>query len=539
MMTESKGSILVVDDDPGAIELLTAILESDGHQVQAADTGKLALISVAAQPPELILLDIQMPVMDGYEVCRQLKQTEHGRQIPIVFISVSREQREWAEALEIGAVDFISKPIRRDELLARVRTHLELGRLRNDLETRIHQRTAELHAAVEQLKLEIAERERSELAARESEDRFRRVANAAPVIIWKSDECNQVDFRNDYAAEFTGKTTQELTCDHWVEVIHPEDLERQQAGYSQNMGNRLDFQIEYRIRRADGEYRQMLDKGKPRFLPNGQFVGYVGIIIDLTDIKHSQERAFAAQNLENLRVLSAGIAHDFNTLLGAVLGEADLALSDMQPDEHGRDNLERIVGLAKRSAGIVRLLSTYAGDPSAVDEPQLVDLTLVVHELVPHLKASISRQAEVRTNLAPKLPSIRAKTLQVRQVVLNLILNALEALDGGKGVVTLTTSLADFRLGVGSFTPRSLPPGIYVRLEVSDTGRGMTEDVVTRVFDPYYSTKFPGRGLGLAAVQGIIRSFGGTIGVRSTPGEGSTFEVLLPCAASGGPAAAN
>lgn len=528
-MSASYGTILVVDDDSGAAELLTSILAGQGYRVQQADTGKLALISVAAQPPELILLDLKMPVMDGYEVCRRLRETDEGRRVPIMFISASRERSEWAEGLAIGAVDFICKPVDPDELLARVRTHLELGRLRADLESRVEQRTAELHAAIEQLKLEVAERQRSELAAHESEARFRRVANTAPVIIWTSNELNCVDFRNDYAAEFTGWTKEELACDRWVEVVHPDDRGNHQLSYSKHMGARTGFQLEYRIRRADGEYRQMLDKATPGFLPNGQFTGYVGIIIDVTDLKHSQERAFAAQNLEHLRVLSAGIAHDFNTLLGAILGEADLALSDMQPDAPGRDNIDRIVGLAKRSAGIVRLLSAYAGDPSAAVDPPLVDLTAIVQELVPLLRPSISRQAAIRTNLAPRLPSIRAKTLQLRQVVLNLILNAVEALDGGTGVVTVTTSVADFNAGVPDRAREQLPAGSYVRLEVSDTGRGMSEEVVARVFDPYYSTKFPGRGLGLAAVQGIIRSCGGTIDVRSTPAVGSTFEVLVPC----------
>jgi PAS domain S-box-containing protein len=530
-MSDNYGRILVVDDESRAIELLTSILEGEGYEVQAADSGKLALISIAAQPPELILLDVKMPMMDGFEVCRRLKETEHGRRIPIVFVSALKEPHTWVEGLAIGAVDFVSKPFKREVLLARIRTHLELGRLRADLEARVAQRTAELHSAIEQLKLEVTERRRSELASRESEARFRRLANAAPVIIWKSNEDNCVHFRNEYAQEFTGRTEEEITGDHWAEVVHPDDLEGQQSAYSQNMRAGREFQLEYRIRRKDGEYRTMLDKGTPRFLPNGAFIGYVGIIIDLTDIKHSQEQAFAAQNLENLRVLAAGIAHDFNTLLGAVLGEADLALSDMPPDVPGSGNIEKIVALAKRAAGIVRLLMAYVGDPSAGSALEFVDVTSVVQELVPHLKTSISRHAEIRTHLAPRLPSIRAKALQIRQVVLNLILNALEALDGGKGIVTITTSIADLSSSCEAVR-KGLPAGSYIRLEVSDTGHGMTETVQDRVFDPYYSTKFLGRGLGLAAVQGIIRSHGGVIAVRSAPGKGSTFEVLLPDAST-------
>jgi PAS domain S-box-containing protein len=526
-MSGGQGTILIVDEDPRAVVMLTSILEGQGYRVHQVDTGELALISVTAQPPELILLDVSMQAMDGFEVCRRLKDTEQGRHVPIIFISASREHCDWAKCMAAGVVDFITKPFRPDELLARVRTHLERGRLR-DLESRVEPRTVELHTATEQLTLAAVERQRSELAAHEGEALFRRVANTAPVIIWTSNEHNCVDFCNAYASEFTGRNAEELVCGSWAGVVHPDDIGRHQHSYHENMGARNAFQLEYRIRRADGEYRQMLDKATPGFLPNGQFTGYVGIIIDITDVKQTQERAFAAQNLENLRVLSAGIAHDFNTILGSVLGEADLALSDMSADSPGFDNVTRIVALAKRSASIVRLLSAYAGDPLANVEPQLVNLTSVVQELTPHLKTSVSRKAEIRTNLEPRLPTVLAKTLQIRQVVLNLILNAIEALNGQKGVVTVTTSVAHFSVSVPSRNGVELPPGRYVRLEVSDTGQGMSQDVMARVFDPYYSTKFPGSGLGLAAVQGIIRSYAGAVNVRSTPAVGSTFEVLLP-----------
>ena len=124
-----RGTILAVDDDPKALSLLMSVLGEQGYQVQPADSGRLALISVAAQPPDLILLDLRMPGMDGFEVCRRIKQTEGGRRVPVIFLSASRDIEEWVEGLELGAADFISKPFRREELLARVRTQIELGRL--------------------------------------------------------------------------------------------------------------------------------------------------------------------------------------------------------------------------------------------------------------------------------------------------------------------------------------------------------------------------------------------------------------------------
>lgn len=528
-MTNSKGLVLAVDDDSQALALLIGVLEEEGYQVQPADSGKLALVSAAANPPELILLDVRMPGMGGFEVCRRIKETEEGRCIPLMFVSSSNDKEEWAEGLALGAVDFISKPFQREELLARVRTHMELGRLQARLETRVAQRTAELHNAIELLRLEVAERRHAEQVALESEARFRHIANAAPVIIWTSDWDNRVDFRNEYTQQFTGRTAEELAGDRWAEVVHPEDRERRQRTLSEAMAARRRFQEEFRVRRADGEYRWMLNLATPRFLPDGEFAGYVGIVTDLTDVKRSQERAFATQNLENLRVLSAGIAHDFNTLIGAIFGEADLALSDMAPDSPGQGNVERIVDVAKRAAGIVRLLLAYAGDRSDTAVPELIDLNAVVQEIVPHLKVSLLR-AEICTSLAGKLPALLARPLQIRQVVLNLILNAVESLDGQKGRVTVTTSPVQISQYLTDGDFQGLPDGSYVKLEVSDTGCGISEEVRARVFDPYFSTKSLGRGLGLAAVHGIIRSHGGIISARSRPGEGSTFEVLLPSA---------
>jgi PAS domain S-box-containing protein len=513
-----QGTILAVDDDTRALELLAVVLGEEGYRVQPADSGRLALISFAAQTPDLILLDLRMPDVDGLELCRRVKQTEEGRRTPVIFLSASNDVDEWVEALATGAVDFISKPFRREELVARVRAHVELSRLQSTLEVRVAQRTAELRNAIEQLQLEAAERRKATAALRESEQRFRQIANAAPVIIWTSCADNRVDFRSEYAHAFTGRTLEQLAGDGWDSVIHADDLERHHSTYAQSMAARVKFQLECRILRADGEHRWMLDRGIPRFLPDGEFAGYAGILVDITDMKHAQEQALAARNLENLRVLSAGIAHDFNTLIGSIFGETDLALSDMAPDAPGRDSVERIGGIAKRAADIVHLLSLYAGDPYDGAERELTDLSAVVREIVPHLKTCVLQGTEFHTTLDPRLPSVWAKSREIRQVVLNIIINAVEALGGKKGSVAVTTASVD------------LAEGRFVKLEVSDTGNGMTETVQARMFDPYYSTKFLGRGLGLAAVQGIIRLHSGRISARSSPGGGSTFEVLLPVA---------
>jgi DNA-binding response OmpR family regulator len=150
-MEDGNGRVLVVDDDPEALALLVETLSGAGYRVQPADSGNLALVSIAARPPELILLDVRMPLMDGFEVCRRLRESADGRRIPVMLVSGSTDRGEWARGLELGAVDFVSKPFLREELLARVQTHLELGRLRSHLEMSVQKRTAELSEALRQL----------------------------------------------------------------------------------------------------------------------------------------------------------------------------------------------------------------------------------------------------------------------------------------------------------------------------------------------------------------------------------------------------
>jgi len=527
-MSESVATILVVDDDPATLALLAGILERKGFRVQPADSGKLALSSIAAHAPDLLLLDVRMPDMDGFEVCRRLRATEAGRLVPVMFVSASRDADEWVEGLSLGAVDFISKPFHPEELIARVRTHVELNRLRTNLELLVSQRTAALQAANDLMRLEIEERQRAEEALRESERRFRHIANAAPVMIWTSDANHHIDFWNEHTVKFSGIPMGQLMSEQGAHLIHPEDREKHLGEIQRAMQNRERFEAEYRVRRSDGEYRHVLNLGTPRLLDHGEFAGYVGIVFDLTDIRKSQERAMRAQSLENLRVFSAGIAHDFNTLIGVIFGEVDLALGEMPEDSPGRDNIERINSIAKRAAEIVRLLMAYVGDPYDPAVLDLVDLSSVVREIVPYLKGSFVKRAEIQIDIAEKLPSIRANMTQMRLMVLHLIMNAIESLSGEPGRVTVSAGVREMGAGLTEADGNGLPKGRCVKLEISDTGHGMTEEIHGRIFDPYYTTKLPGRGLGLAAVQGIVRSHGGAILSQTTEGRGTTFQVLLP-----------
>ena len=257
--------------------------------------------------------------------------------------------------------------------------------------------------------------------------------------------------------------------------------------------------------------------------PTGRIYRLVGACVDTTDFRRSQEDALARQKLESLGVLAAGIAHDFNNLLGTILAEAELAEAELASGSSPDQSLRSIKVVSTRAGEIVRELMVFAGQ----DEANFcaVDLARLVEEMLELLKVSIAKHATLEVDLPEDLPFIRANAVQIRQVVMNLITNASEALGENEGVISVGIASVEGQDTPGNNSPRNES----LRLTVSDTGIGMTPEVLSRIFDPFFTTKFAGRGLGLAAVQGIIRSHGGTIDVTSQPGLGSRFEILLPC----------
>jgi PAS domain S-box-containing protein len=375
--------------------------------------------------------------------------------------------------------------------------------------------------------LDITGRKQAETALRESEELFRNLADTAPVMMWMSGVDKLCTFFNKTWLSFTGRTLEQELGNGWAEGIHPDDAERCYAGYCSAFDARVDFHIEYRMRRADGAYRWLLCSGVPHFAPGGAFAGYIGSDIDITDLKRAQVEDAERQKLESLGALTSGIAHDFNNLLGSVLADAELAELEAATGSSPVEHIHRIRAVAVRAAEIVRELMIYSGQDQA--DLGSVDLSRLVEEMLELLKVSISKHAILRTDLRSALPSVRGNAAQIRQIVMNLIINASEALGEKDGVIHVATSFAGRNLP--SFAGTNLPQGDYLCLTVADTGSGIGPEQQARIFDPFFTTKFAGRGLGLAVVQGIVRAHAGAIHLSSTPGQGSIFQIFLPCAA--------
>jgi two-component system, cell cycle sensor histidine kinase and response regulator CckA len=244
--------------------------------------------------------------------------------------------------------------------------------------------------------------------------------------------------------------------------------------------------------------------------------------------RRMEEQMLHAQKLESLGVLAGGIAHDFNNILMSIIGNADLALMRINKESPAVENLRQIELASARAADLAKQMLAYSGKGRFVVENH--DLNGLLEEMLHMLEVSISKKAVLRLNLSQPLPTVEVDATQVRQIVMNLVINASEAIGERSGVIAITTGCMDCDKNYlkNVWLSENIGEGLYVYLEVADTGSGMTKETLARLFDPFFTTKFSGRGLGMAAVLGIVKGHKGAIRVYSEPGKGSTFKILLP-----------
>jgi two-component system cell cycle sensor histidine kinase/response regulator CckA len=348
---------------------------------------------------------------------------------------------------------------------------------------------------------------------------------------------------NGRMCEITGYTMDEINARGWYQSLYPDpDVQKRAMARMARMREGDDIVgEEWEIVRKDGAKR-IVTISTSVIRSAGDQAHVLALIHDLTERRRADEerRELEAQvqhtqKLESLGVLAGGIAHDFNNLLMSMLGNADLALLDLPVASPARDRISDIESTARRAADLCRQMLAYSGKGRFVIE--LLDLAKVITEISRMLEVSISKRAVLRLNFADNLPMVRADATQVRQVIMNLITNASEALGEKNGVISISTGAMDCDRAYlrETFLDEGLAEGRYVYLEVADTGCGMDEETRKKIFEPFFTTKFTGRGLGMAAVLGIVRGHRGAIKVYSEPKRGTTVKVLLPAA----PAAAD
>ncbi|MCX6539653.1 MAG: PAS domain S-box protein [Acidobacteria bacterium] len=375
---------------------------------------------------------------------------------------------------------------------------------------------------------DITERKEAEQALRQSEERFRLLADSSSEAIVISDGGVVVD-ANPQVAAMLGLKPDEVIGRHVLEFATPEAV----SEIEKRLASEEYAPYQTVLRRSDGTQFPVDVRG--RFLQSGSRRLRLAVIHDLTESRRGEDDRVAlerqvqhSQKLESLGVLAGGIAHDFNNLLVAMLGNLELALDDLPPQSDVRPYLRDAESAAKRAAALTAKLLAYSGRGRFEVRP--MDINAVITEMSSTIRSAVRRSIRFDMKLGADVPIVEGDPTQVHQLVMNLIVNAAEAIGDAAGNITLTTGAREWTREElrGGHVPDVAAAGPFVFLTISDTGSGMDQTVKARLFEPFFTTKFTGRGLGMAAVLGILRAHKGTIFVESEPGQGATVTVLFP-----------
>lgn len=510
--TRMVGVMIDVSERKQAEEALRA---SELRYRTLAETSGVGIWQVSPSG-ETIYANPAMCALLGYRDLNELR--EHPYESFFARESLRRIHREHRRRTE-GLASSYEVTITRPD--GTTRTAIAYGAPLFDSDGALHSRLGTF--------VDVTERKQAEEALREIESRFRQLTDNINEVFWLLDADTRVLVYASPAFErMWGFSLEEAAADpmHWQQAVHPDDRENVRALVADPPSD--SFSNEFRLQRADGELRWVRNRAFPVRDGEGRIFRYAGIMEDITDRKEFERHLQHSQKLESLGVLAGGIAHDFNNLLLGILGNADLALLELSPTSPGRKYIEDAVKICQRAAELCNQMLAYSGKGKFVIET--IDLCGLVQEMSHLLEVSISKKAVLKYNFASNLPAIEGDATQIRQVIMNLITNASDALEEKSGVIVVSTGAmhCDREYLSETFLDEALEEGDYVYFEVADNGCGMSRETRARVFDPFFTTKFTGRGLGLAAVLGIVRAHHGAIKVYSEQGHGSTVKVLFP-----------
>lgn len=511
--------VLVIDDNPDHRELVGARVRKAYPDAEIVEIIRQSMLDekLKESAPDLVLTDYRLHWSDGLRVLAQIKKAHP--ETPVIMVTDTGSEEIAAAGMKGGLADYILK----DHL-----QRLPIA-IRESMEKLVLRQRAERERG--QLIREQAARAEAEAGER----RYRSLAEAIPQIVWTADAGGRFDYYNKRWFEYSGLTEGEsFDHDSWKHILHPDDNEAALTRWRTAVQTGEGYEIECRFRRAsDGAFRWHLCRAIPVRNPDGGVTKWFGTCTDIDDQRRSGEAMREAQKLESIGLLAGGVAHDFNNLLTGILGNASLMLETVPPGHALRGLLENVVAASERAADLTRQLLAYSGKGRYFVEP--VDLSQLVREIGTLIQSSIPKKVALRLELAEDLPLTEVDPTQIRQLVMNLVLNGAEAIGEERGgVVTVSTffqPVDDIYLASVEFSLNGIEPGDYVAVRVADDGCGMDDSVRQRIFDPFFTTKFTGRGLGLAAALGIVRGHHGSIRIQSAPGRGSVFEILIPATA--------
>jgi PAS domain S-box-containing protein len=517
LTTPLEARILVVDDDERNAFAAVQALEELGHELIVARSGEEALRRLLTEEFAVILLDLHMPGMDGYETAELIRMRKRTSRTPIVFLTaIFRDEAHVFQAYSAGAVDVVFKPVDPFILKSKVQVLVDLYLKTEEVkrQSAYQQWLLDEHARVK------AEKAQTERALRQTEARQQAILHSLPIIFTSR------SVEPPYAPLFVSHVVEEVTgfpAERFIEEpdfgasrIHPEDLERVRLALSEAVRTGR-YSCEFRWLCADGQYRVLQDTGVLAPSVDGASREIFGVMLDATDRRMLEEQLTQARKMEAVGQLTGGVAHDFNNLLTVVLGNVDMLARKNEDEDRRARRIDAIRQAAERGRDLTRQLLAFSRRQHL--SPVTLDVNALIRDFAPLIRQAVGEAITVDLAIGEEALCAHVDSTQLETALLNLAVNARDAMAEG-GVLSIRAEREQSETGA------------WVVISVQDTGVGMSPEVRERVFEPFFTTKEVGKGsgLGLSQVYGFVRQSDGEVRLESTPGRGSTFSLWLPLA---------
>jgi PAS domain S-box-containing protein len=513
--------ILIVDDDERNAFAAVQALEDLGHELVVARSGEEALRKLLEETFAVILLDLHMPGMDGYETAELIRLRKRSAGTPIVFLTaIFRDEAHVFQAYSAGAVDVVFKPVDPFILKSKVSVLVALYLKTEEVkrQSAYRQWLLDEHARVK------AEKAMTERALRRTEARQEAILKSLPIVV------HSRSIHPPFAPQFLSESVEDITgfpASRFVDEpefgssrVHPDDLAmvvERISGAAQSGS----YSVEFRWLCADGHYRVLQDQGVVAPSEDGEPHEIFGVILDATDRHSLEEQLTQARKMEAVGQLTGGVAHDFNNLLTVVLGNIDMMARKSEDDERRARRIDAVRQAAERGRDLTRQLLAFSRRQHL--QPVSLNVNLLIRDFAPLMRQAVGEAVTLELALADDALCAHVDPTQLETALLNLAVNARDAMPEG-GQLTIATRRED----------------AHVLIVIGDTGVGMSPEVRARVFEPFFTTKEVGKGsgLGLSQVYGFVRQSDGEVELETTPGQGTTFRLRLPASAPGDEAAA-
>ncbi len=506
--------ILIVDDDERNAFAAVQALEELGHELVVAKSGEDALRRLLTEDFALILLDLHMPGMDGYETAALIRSRKRTKDTPIVFLTaIFRDEAHVFQAYSAGAVDVVFKPVDPFILKSKVTVLTDLYLKTEEIkrQSAYQQWLLDEHARMK------AEKAQAEQALRRTEARQDAIMRSLPIVFTSR------SIEPPYAPQFVSESIRDITgfpasrflseAEFGAGRIHPDDLARVNEAFN-GAAVSGSYSCEFRWLCADGQYRVLHDQGVVAPSDDGEAREIFGVLLDATDRHSLEEQLAQARKMEAVGQLTGGVAHDFNNLLTVVLGNIDMLSRKAEDDARRTRRIDAIRQAAERGRDLTRQLLAFSRRQHL--SPVTLDVNALIRDFTPLMRQAVGEAVTIDLTLADELLCAHVDPTQLETALLNLAVNARDAMpDGGRLLIA---------------TSREAGEGRRIEILVRDGGFGMSDEVRARVFEPFFTTKEVGKGsgLGLSQVYGFVRQSHGEVRLESAPGAGTTFRLLLP-----------